>query len=85
MQAITLDPQFALAHARLAATCARIYHFYEPTETWEKRARAEAEKALELQPNLGEGHHALGLCYYWFDRDYENALERIRHCQRAFA
>ena len=77
VQAITLDPNFALAHARLAATRARIYHFYEPTERWKKRARAEAEIALQLQPNLGEAHHALGLCYYWFDRDYENALREF--------
>ncbi len=77
MQAITLDPQFALAHARLAATCARIYHFYQPTAAWEKRARAEAQKALQLQPNLGEAHHVLGLCYYWFDHDYENALSEF--------
>ena len=77
VQAITLDPAFALAHARLAATCARIYHFYEPTDAWRKRARAEAEKALELQPNLGEAHHALGLCYYWFSRDYPNALHEF--------
>ena len=68
---------FALAHARLAMTCARIYHFYEPTEAWSKRARAEAEKALELQPNLGEGHHALGLCFYWFNRDYGSALKEF--------
>jgi TolB-like protein/class 3 adenylate cyclase len=77
VQAITLDPNFALAHARLAATRARIYHFYEPTERWKKRARAEAEIALQLQPNLGEAYHALGLCYYWFDRDYENALREF--------
>src|SRR5438874_11804454 len=31
-QAITLDPRFALAHARLAATTSNLYHFYEPTE-----------------------------------------------------
>jgi TolB-like protein/class 3 adenylate cyclase len=74
VQAITLDPNFALAHARLAATCARIYHFYEPTEAWKKRARSEAQIALQLQPNFGEAHHALGLCYYWFDHDYGNAL-----------
>jgi TolB-like protein/class 3 adenylate cyclase/Flp pilus assembly protein TadD len=77
VQAITLDPNFALAHARLAATCARIYHFYEPTDTWKKRARAEAEIALQLQPNLGEAHHALGRCYYWFDRDYTDALREL--------
>ncbi len=77
LQAITLDPNFALAHARLAATCARIYHFYEPTEAWKKRARTEAQIALQLQPNLGEAHHALGLCYYWFDHDYGNALVEL--------
>ena len=77
LQAITLDPGFALAHVGLATTCARIYHFYEPTEEWRKRAREEAEKSLELEPNLGEGHHALGLCYYWFERDYQSALREF--------
>ena len=33
--------------------------------------------ALQLQPNLGEAHHALGLCYYWFDHDYVNALREF--------
>lgn len=77
LQAVTVDPKFALAHARLAATRARIYHFYEPTEAWEKGARDQAELALQLQPSLGEAHHALGLCYYWFDRDYANALREF--------
>jgi TolB-like protein len=76
-QAITLDPKFALAHAGLARTCARIYHFYEPTETWAKRARNEADTAIHLDPSLGEGHHALGLCYYWFKRDYDAALREF--------
>jgi TolB-like protein/Flp pilus assembly protein TadD len=76
-QAITLDPKFALAHAGLARTCARIYHFYEPTETWSKRARNEAQTAIQLNPSAGEGHHALGLCYYWFSRDYESALREF--------
>lgn len=77
VQAITLDPNFALAHARLAATRARIYHFFEPTDTWSKGARSESARALELQPNLGEAHFALGLCYYWLDRDYTNALREF--------
>ena len=32
MQAIALDPNFALAHARLASTRAQIFHFHEPLE-----------------------------------------------------
>src|SRR5437867_7183836 len=74
VQAITLDPKFALAHARLASTRAQIYHFYEPLDSWKSKPRAEAELALRLQPNLAEAHLALGQCDYWIDQDYERAL-----------
>src|SRR5438067_227842 len=73
-QAIALDPDFALAHARLASTRAQIYHYYEPLDTWKAKARAEAELALRLQPNLAEAHLALGQCDYWLDQNYERAL-----------
>src|SRR5205807_4316921 len=43
LQAITLDPNFALAHARLASTCAEIFHFDEPTDGWRTKARTEAQ------------------------------------------
>src|SRR5207244_378326 len=77
MQAIALDPNFALAHARLASVCAEIFHYYEPTRDWENRARTEAQIALRLQPNLAEAHLALGQCIYWMDQDYERALEQF--------
>src|SRR5213595_3878993 len=73
-QASTLDPKFALAHARLASTRAQIYHYYEPLDSWKSKALAEAELALRLQPNLAEAHLALGQCDYWLDQDYERAL-----------
>src|SRR6476661_2269981 len=59
-QAIALDPNFALAHARLASICAEVFRYYEPTDNWRTKAFAEAETALRLQPNLAEGHFALG-------------------------
>ncbi|HEU5248049.1 MAG TPA: hypothetical protein VFU09_13250 [Candidatus Udaeobacter sp.] len=77
MQAIALDPNFALAHARLASVCAEIFHYYEPTQDWETKARTEAQIALRLQPNLAEAHFALGQCIYWMDQDYEHALEQF--------
>jgi tetratricopeptide (TPR) repeat protein len=77
MQAITLDPNFALAHARLASTRAQIYHYYEPLDTWKSKALAEAELALRLQPNLAEAHLALGQCDYWIDQDYDRALAEL--------
>src|SRR5438046_902069 len=74
VQAIALDPNFALGHARLASTRAQIFHYYEPLDSWKSKARAEAELALRLQPNLAEAHLALGQCDYWIDQDYEQAL-----------
>jgi TolB-like protein len=82
MQAIALDPNFALAHARLASTRAEIFHFYEPLDAWKTKARSEADLALELQPNLAEAHLALGQCIYWVDEDYQRALERFDTASR---
>jgi serine/threonine-protein kinase len=76
-QAIELDPDFALAHARLASVCAQVFHYYEPTEDWKTKARTEAEIALRLQPNLAEAHLALGQCIYWMDQNYDGALEQF--------
>src|SRR5438876_9856840 len=82
MQAIALDPNFALAHARLASTRAEVFHFDEPTEAWKTKARSEAEVALKLQPNLAEAHLALGQCIYWMDQDYRRALEQFDTASR---
>lgn len=81
-QAIVLDPNFALAHAHLASTCAEIFHFQEPLETWKTKARSAAATALRLQPNLAEAHFALGQCIYWMDENYEGALAEFGIAQR---
>ena len=80
--AIALDPNFALAHARLASTYAGIFHFHEPLDSWKTKARSEAETALRLQPNLAEAHFALGQCIYWMDENYEGALAEFAIAQR---
>ena len=77
MQAVALDPNFALAHARLSSTCSAIFHFHEPLDSWKTKARAEAELAVRLQPNLAEAHLAVGQCAYWIDQDYERALQEF--------
>ena len=81
-QAIELDPNFALAHARLASVYAEVFRYYEPTESWRTKARSEAETAFRLQPNLAEGHFALGQCIYWMDQDYDKALEQFEIASR---
>ena len=81
-QAIELDPNFALAHARLASVYAEVFHYYDPTERWKTTARSEAETALRLQPNLGEAHFVLGQCISWMDQDYDRALEQFKIASR---
>ncbi|MBV9619233.1 MAG: tetratricopeptide repeat protein, partial [Verrucomicrobia bacterium] len=51
-----------------------IFHYYEPLDSWKKKARDSAADALRLQPKLGEAHLALGQCIYWFDQNYDGAL-----------
>ena len=81
-EAIALDPNFALAHAHLASTCAEIFHFQEPLDSWKTKARSAAEMALRLQPNLAEAHFALGQCIYWMDEDYDGALAEFAIAQQ---
>ena len=76
-QAIKLDPNFALAHARLSATASLVYHFYEPIELWKQKTKVEASESLRLQANLGEGHLAQGLYHYYIEGDYDAALREL--------
>jgi TolB-like protein/class 3 adenylate cyclase len=76
-QAIALDPNFALAHARLSVVTSQIYHWFEPTEAVKHKARSEADESLRLQPDLGEGHLALGVYFYYEESQYEQALREL--------
>jgi serine/threonine-protein kinase len=75
-RAIALDPKFALAEARASIWNGQIY-FMGRQLMRKNRARAQAEEALRLAPDLGEAHLALGLCYYRLDGDYEKALHEL--------
>ncbi|HET9366522.1 MAG TPA: hypothetical protein VFO22_00510 [Candidatus Udaeobacter sp.] len=82
-QAIALDPKFALAHARLSAVTSSIYHWFEPTEALKEKARTEAQESLRLEPDLGEGHLALGLYLYYEEANYEAALRELELAARS--
>src|SRR5881398_1808091 len=81
-QAIKLDPTFAPAFAGLSMVESRIYHSFDPTAGRRKKARLNADEALRLQPDLPEGHLALGFSYYYGDRDYERALAEFEIAKR---
>ena len=81
-QAVALDPDFALAHARLAITLGLLYRFRGASEDLRVAVHAEVEEALQLQPNLGEAHLAYGLCHYRVDRDFNRALSELEIARR---
>jgi TolB-like protein/Flp pilus assembly protein TadD len=81
-QAIKLDPNFALAFAGLSMVESWLYHSSDPVPARRERARLNANEALRLQPDLPEGHLALGFAYYYGDRDYERALAEFDIARR---
>ena len=81
-QAIKLDPKFAAAFAGLSMVQSWMYHESEPTPARRERARLNANEALRLQPDLPEGHLALGYSYYYGDRDYGRALTEFEIAKR---
>src|SRR3989442_4907288 len=81
-QAIKLDPNFALAIADLSMVESWLYHSSDPVSARREKARLNADEALRLQPDLPEGHLALGFSYYYGDRDYERALAEFEIAKR---
>src|SRR6266550_4664497 len=64
-RAIELDPKFALALACYSQLESWIFHTFDPTRGPRQKARALAEQALQLQPDLPEAHLAMGFSYYY--------------------
>jgi len=81
-KAIKLDPKFAAAFAGLSRVQNSMYHESDPTPDRREKARRNADEALRLQPNLPEGHLALGFSYYYGDRDYARALAEFEIAKR---
>lgn len=81
-RALQLDPNFALACARLAHLQSWLYQTHDKLPARRQRARELSQRALALQPDLPEAHLALGYSYYYGDRDYNRALQEFAIAQR---
>jgi tetratricopeptide (TPR) repeat protein len=79
-QAVSLDPQYALAWAALAhaEAIAAGSGGWTPLDQGYGRAREAAERALALEPDLAEGHAALAEVYSGYDWDWPAADESMR-------
>ena len=88
--AATQDPGFALAYAAIANVCAQYHYNYEREKAWIDRARAAAQKAATLKPDLPEAQLARAWILYT-SGVYEEAvsvvravIDRKRDCEGAY-
>jgi serine/threonine protein kinase/Tfp pilus assembly protein PilF len=77
-QAVSLDPEFAVAWARLGQVRSLIYYNGIPAADLAEAARANVERALKLVPDLAAGRLAQANFFNWVTKDYQRALEVIR-------
>ena len=82
-QATKLDPNFAGAFAGLAWVEDWMYHSFDPTPARKEKARAAANEAIRLQPDLPEAHLALGFYQYYCERNYQGALNEFAIAQKS--
>jgi TolB-like protein/tetratricopeptide (TPR) repeat protein len=82
-QAANVDPNYAIAYAGMA-DCYLLLPLYGggvPTEMYPK-ATAMAQKAIALDPNLGEPHASLGLIHALFDFDFATSVREFEEAIR---
>ena len=83
-QAFAKDPNFALAAAMLSQAHMTMYWFApDRTDARLADAKAAADRALALQPDLGPAHLGLALYWYWGHRDYVQALSQVDLARKA--
>ncbi|HKW43459.1 MAG TPA: tetratricopeptide repeat protein [Thermoplasmata archaeon] len=78
-QALAKDASYSLAHSGLADAYAlqALFEFAPPNEAFPK-ARAAAERALQLDDRMAEAHTSLGLVRFQFEWDWTGAEAEFR-------
>jgi DNA-binding winged helix-turn-helix (wHTH) protein/tetratricopeptide (TPR) repeat protein len=82
--AVTRDPAFALAHATLSFACATRHFEYDPASVWLEKAEFHCRRALEIDPNLPEGHVARAFLLWGPSKNFQH-VEAIADLKRAIA
>jgi len=78
-QAVAADPGYALAYSGLAdAYRGRSVGGEKRSNEVAPKAKAAANKAVEIDETLAEGHANLGHCFFWFDWDWVAAEKEYK-------
>ena len=72
-KALQIDPNYALAYHQIAAAYDFANDWYLPPREAMPKAKAAAQKALQLDDSLAETHFLLGKLIYWYDWDWAAA------------
>jgi serine/threonine-protein kinase len=82
-KAVEVDSTFALAFAQLSLADDVLYwYYYDRSELRLAKQKEAADRALRLQPDLAEGHLALGFYYYHGNLEYERALAEFEAARK---
>lgn len=80
--AVARDPAFSLAHAVLSVVCATRHFELDPASAWLERAEFHCRRALELEPDLPEGHVANAFLLWGPSKNFQH-VEAITELKRA--
>ncbi len=80
--AVTRDPAFALAHATLSLVFATRHFEFDPANAWLDKAEFHCARALDLDPDLPEGHVARAFLLWGPAKNFQH-LEAIAALKRA--
>jgi DNA-binding winged helix-turn-helix (wHTH) protein/tetratricopeptide (TPR) repeat protein len=80
--AVTRDPTFSLAHAGLSLVCATRHYELDPASEWLEKAEFHCRRALELDPELPEGHVASAFLLWGPSKNFQH-IEAIAELKRA--
>ncbi|HTR97771.1 MAG TPA: protein kinase, partial [Candidatus Acidoferrales bacterium] len=75
--AVSMDPDFALAHAAIAKVCAEYHYNFQRDARWIGRAMAASQRAVQLRPLLPEVQIANAWVLY-AGNQYDEAVQRAR-------
>jgi DNA-binding winged helix-turn-helix (wHTH) protein/tetratricopeptide (TPR) repeat protein len=79
--AVSRDPAFALAHAALSFACATRHYEFDPASLWLEKAEFHCQRALEIEPELPEGHVARAFLVWGPSKNFQH-LEAIAALKR---
>ena len=80
--AVTRDPTFSLAHATLSVACATRHFEFDPGSRWLEKAEFHCRRALEVNPDLPEGHVANAFLLWGPSKNFQH-LDAIAELKRA--